>query len=1000
MNFDEIEDNIKEREIYIDDPLFYTRAFTLACEQRKRAYALDGDNFRRVFAEEYDSISRKLDLTKFQESCQVRNVLRTRRLANLLINDKGELNQAVIPRLIDLLKEHLYSLGPDRQYDAKRQDHLLRVLSFLVNNKEVVRLLNSIDKPVSHRYADQIIRDTLQLPPNTVITTAYARRAVLSAWMCFLRQNVGSCFATAPAIIIHDEQPEMFLKDVSELLNTGRLKRTFGGVEYTVPLSNSWGGGDLKKMFYVPLGEGFQSSNIWLSPGLSAAFESVGLVNADGSKEEKNEKVKTLILSALTNQETTQPFVLASAEGIIRHVLLQKYGITEKDVEDYENRPQSPIMGGLVVSTMAISKGSVGKGQLCVNFLDQFKIACDALKGLADNALLNAWEFSIASLSETKLQFARWNLYSSLGFGHQDVGGIGACMYKEISFKLDRANQRVQELQQEYEMLYTQLKTMESRVRSVSSEREAQWLKAEYQSKRNEFFTFEEMRDKVHRKAENLARLFDVLIGEYDALFPVYFQEVYDADMHDVSAGPYDDSPAGFRLLYKYGRSNTSQWTSIKTPNEFVEALVSFFTATEREIALNENLKSLETEISEITTTIVSHVRTKEFLETSFYRMAAAHNTRMIKDPLDHLDKIEKKPWAYTSGGTMGTLVSCYYKLEGPPAEESRWVESPTELFVFLVDTLKRMPPGLSDEYLKNENKSMLIHSPTHAFLLKPGRTLFKSAWTKEEYTYTWIRDNLINPRKRMIENIAMNEEQTHFLVEKLAKNVDENYRHYFLKVFGRIFGEMSPKEFREHILQGISKERGLKAAGAELLTADEIDSLLYSALPLFPKGELRSRIEAIYGAVPIFNEEKRKRLMAIFDMVSERYTQETVIDAATLQNIAKGVICLAFEETTSNIDYHLLIATAAQNLEYALPPPIICADTNWVKEDFLFVVNPGSGSLELWRGDYTGRVGFPMSIWREWLNGSRKDRLWGVYVKPYQYQSQEAVSKLRLKLI
>src|SRR5262249_5245307 len=155
----------------------------------------------------------------------------------------------------------------------------------------------------------------------------------------------------------------------------------------------------------------------------------------------------------------------------------------------------------------------------------------------------------------------------------------------------------------------------------------------------------------------------------YYDMFPQYFQEVYDADMHEVSVGPYDDSPAGFRLLYKYGRANTSQWSRIKNHNEFIESLASFFTSTENEVSSSPYLKGLENDLTQIVTAVVSHVRTKEFLETAFYRMAAAHNVRIIKDPLENLEKIEKKPWVYTSGGTMGTLVSVYYRREQKPTE-------------------------------------------------------------------------------------------------------------------------------------------------------------------------------------------------------------------------------------------------------------------------------------------------------------------------------------------
>lgn len=986
MDFQALTDLINKKKIYLDDPSFYSRAFSLACQQRKLVYARDGDNFRRVFAEEYNELSKRIDQTHIQESCSVRNVLRTRRLANLLINDKGELNLTVIPRLLGLLKQHLYSLGPERQYDSKRQKHLLSVLAVLNENKDIQRLLKNIDKPLSNKHAEQIIRDTLLLPPNVALTDAHARRATLSAWMCLLRQNVGSCFATAPAIIIQNEQPEIFFQDIAELLNTGRLKRTFGGIEYSVPLSSTWGAGDLKSLFLLPLGEEFEKSGIWQSAGLVAAFEAVGLVDVDVSGEEKLKKTKDLIVDGLQTVSNSQPYILISAEEMIRKVLLRNLGLTEKDIQDFENRPQGMINTSLLMNPVSVELATGGKGKFCALFLTQLEQASTALKALASNALLKSWEYSLASFAETKAQFTRWNLYSSLGLGPNDQGGIGACLYEIISHKLELANRRVQEFQIEYEAVYHQLKTMETRVRSVSSEKEANWLKAEYQSKRNEFYTLEEVRDKVHYRAKRLANLFDLLIDQYYELFTRYFQEVYDADMHDVTTGPYDDSPAGFRLLYKYGRSNTSQWSLIKTPNQFIDSLTSFFNAIELEISSLEEFEGLQVDLSEITTAIVNHVRTKEFLETAFYRMAAAHRAPIIKDPLEHLDQIDKKPWAYTSGGGMDNLISCYYKLNTPPTIVSRWVESPTELLVFIIDTLKQIPPKVMEDFVKDPSKSMLMQSPTHAFLLKPGEKIFASSWKNDMFTYTWVRDHLIAPRKQMISNIELDEQMMHYLLQKLVLKVPENYQYYFSKVFSNLFGTMSPSQFRNHLLMGIQSDPGLKAQRGSILNEDEIDSALFSMLPLFPISALRERLKNLYSSISIISEEKLEELLKVFD-ICYRQSLDTILDATRLQEIAKGLICLTFGETTSEVDYHSMILLAARKLSYALEAPITFADTNWVKQDFGFVVNPGTGNLELWRCDPLGIVGNPMSSWREWLDGSRKDITWGLYTKPYQYR-------------
>ena len=115
-----------------------------------------------------------------------------------------------------------------------------------------------------------------------------------------------------------------------------------------------------------------------------------------------------------------------------------------------------------------------------------------------------------------------------------------------------------------------------------------------------------------------------VCIPFYVTLFKDYFQEVYDADMQEVASAFDEASPARFRLLYKHGRSNTSQWTLIKDQYDYVESLASFFVATEPQIAHSLEGKKIEKDLSDVVTAIINHVKTKEFLESAFHRMAIA----------------------------------------------------------------------------------------------------------------------------------------------------------------------------------------------------------------------------------------------------------------------------------------------------------------------------------------------------------------------------------------
>ena len=976
-----VNNNNKSRFISIDDSSFYAHAFALTVQSNRLRNS--DDDLNSLFYEPSDEASQDLHLIRLQEGCLVRNLRLARQVAHLLISDAGELNLTELPLLIDQLKARLYSLGPNRQNDSKYQVCLFNALIALNKSKELVRLIRSVDKPVSNKNAEDIIRETLQLPMITSITDAHARRGVLSAWMCLLRQNVGSCFATAPGIIIHDEQYETFLNDIIALLNTGRLKRVSSGIEYSVPLSGSSGAGDLKKLFQLKKDD-LDPKGISREPGLVLAFQSAGVIDPKNSSRKNDVILSDLIKKSVKSIFQQQSVIIISCEEIIRRVLLVTFNITDRDVHEYQNRPQGIILSGLVIE--ASKSKVVGKGDLCRIFLEKFKMACSAFKGHSDNALLKVWEFTLASFAETKAQFTRWNLYSSLGFGSNEKGGIGLLVYEISKQKLDDTNQKVTDSQYEYEQVFTQLKGLEARMQHVESERDAQWLRVEYQSRRNEFYSLEEMRNTLNHKAHQLANLYSHLLEQYDALFPSYFQEVYDADMRDITASYYDDSPAGFRLLYKYGRSNTSQWSYIYSPTDFIEALSSFFIATEHEIASSDHFSAVQAELSEVITAVVTHIRTKEFLESAFYRMAAAHQTSLVADPLNHLDQIDKKPWAYTSGGTMNTLISCYFRLEDKPTEVSRWVENPFELSVFLVDTIKQMPTKITDVFNHSSSKSLLMHSPTHAFLLKPGKKLFKEAWQSDVYTYTWIRDQIILPRKEFLNRLWLEQEMVQYLVDHLAQSVPKEYRQNFIESCSSINGNIHPNEFRDRLLENIQQTNGFRNVYVQALSGDKIDSMLYSLLPLFDRSSLEERVLNIFKAIPGLQTAHQERLMKAFQTFSPSVVPVGVTDAAQLQNICKGLICLAFDESSFPVDYHAAVSFAAQQLGYAMLEPFTFADTNWATEEFAFVVNPGTNEFELWRVDATGRSGMPMSSWAEWLNGSRKDQAWGVYTKPYEY--------------
>lgn len=964
----------------ITDEHYLSNAFSSAVDIEEKKFF---GNLEAICCGCYDTLSHRVDVSDLQDSSAVRNTLRTRALAIMLINSEGKLQTDLLPLCRQYFEKSLFSFGQGRHIDVTRHEHILEVIARLQEDPQYVRILFSVDKPYANPMAEQIIRDTLALPVKAAIGPVEVRRAVLAAWLAYLRQSVGSCFATAPAIIVLDEQPKQFLKDIIEMLSTGRLKRTFAGVEYAAPLCYSSGSGDLKRPQIYTKEQVFLSPALNAAPGYIAAFTAANLLDSTKEAAERQQQADDLLLQVLRNAyDWEKSIIWTTPEDLIRKVVLDHLGLQERDLAETEHQTMAPLIGGVV-----LDKGIGGSGSAVQAFIPLFSRCCAGFKGLAENALLKCWEFTVASFAETKPSFSKWNLYASLGLDPREKGGIGQSLYTIISDRFERAKVELNELHYEYEQVVSRIHQLGSRINSAGSESEARWLKGEYQTKQVELYNVEQLHSGLKARVERYSNLFDELIDQYTILFPRYFQEVYDPDIREVSVGPYDDSPAGFHLVYKHGRENSAQWSVVGGAVEFTNYLVDFFIATERVIAADIALEGKDSRIlSDIVTAVVSHIKTDEFLETALRRMAAAHNAPLIERPLENLDKVEKKPWVYTSGGTMGSLVSCYFRREEAPTESARWVENPMELLVFLIDIVKQLPPNESALFLKNPNKSLLIHSPTHAFLFKPGWTPFNQCWQNNEFTYTWVRDNIFLPRERFVSGLLLDEAMMFYLVEKFSLMVPADYRHYFLRVFSRFFGVMPPDAFRAHVVDMIRGERALQHRGQAILSEEAIDSALYKFLPLFPAGRLCERVNGILAATPQLDASVAASIGAGAADAMDRLPGGHLMDADTLYKGMLGLLCKAACKPYSPIDLPKALMQAAQQLGYAMPAPIFFSDTNWMRDLFAFVVNPGTASMDLWRMDRLGFGAAPMAQWRPWLDGSRRDRQWGVYTRSFEY--------------
>jgi hypothetical protein len=950
--------------------------------ERQASQADLSDPLDALINDEYISICRDFDLTQIQDSWSWRNTHLARELAKILIDGKGEIDKKALFKAMQLLEGRLYSLGPGRHHDATRQQHLVKILKLFYHNGDYLYALKRIHRPINHQGAERLIRETLFLPEGKTVTDVHARQAALSALLSSLRQNVGSCFATAPAILIQQDQPLRFLADIGQLFGTGRLTRVYEGIEYAVPLSVSWGVGDL----FRPIALSSLGKNpfkiLSFSPGLQAAFEAAALIDKKLTQLQRQKACEELLKSNKFMQHEGDLFTLITADQILKNLLLQTFGVTEKDVSDfYERSLQGPPEFALQAPLI-----QRGKGEACSRYLRAYDAAKWSFKALTDNALVKAWEFTLASLSESKSDFAKWNLYISLGVQPEEPNGIGHSLYEVVQEHIREINNEMERFQSNYDHLFAQAKYLEGRMMRGSSESDIGWVQAEYQIRRHEINQLLNQRDTLYEKGRKLQGVYPALIEFYGKKIGDYFQEIYDAEMHDISANPYDDSPAGFRLMYKHGRTNTALWTTIHSAAEYIQHLTSFFVSTEIEINQLPQFEGLGKEIASLITAAIMTVKRPEFLESSLVRLAKAYNEPLIANPLQNLDRVKRKPWSYISGGTMATLVSCYWGNPQKPQEAKRWVENENELLAFLIDTMKGCPLSVQHKYRDDPTLSMLAFSPTHAFLCKPGWKLFYKAWESDTYTYTWIRDHWVTPQQIFLDTHLLDNRMMELIVQQLLLFIPIGYRPIVQNALKSFTYSMTPPEFREHVMKMLAYEKWLHEGHKLDLIAEELDSMLYRFLPLFPEHALQEKLTLLFESIDEADVQIKKEIPLFSEKVEESVGRHKILTAEELKQIAKGFLISTLKETRSPINYHQKIVEAMQKGGLCYPEPILIADTNWVKNVFGFTLNPGTRNLEFWRFDESGGEGRPITVWKRYLNGISREE-WGLYTSPQQYR-------------
>jgi hypothetical protein len=279
----------------------------------------------------------------------------------------------------------------------------------------------------------------------------------------------------------------------------------------------------------------------------------------------------------------------------------------------------------------------------------------------------------------------------------------------------------------------------------------------------------------------------------------------------------------------------------------------------------------------------------------------------------------------------------------------------------------------------------MLGFSPTHAFVCKPGLSPFLHGWQEDVYAFSWIRDRFLDPCRTFLAKTTLTQAMLYRLVDDLADRTGSEMRHLIKNALATLSPGITPRQFKEQAIGLLKEQQWVKKVDLLPFTASDIDSLLYNSIPLFDPKMLDRYLTMIFDRIPGMESFGSQAGKLLNRMDRYPFSNRYVLTAADLREIAKAMVILISGQVYHSRDLHAEISLAMQKLELSMPQPLIFADSNWVRDYFGFIVNPGTEEIELWRMDYAGASAIPIPDWRKWLDGTQK-KPWGLYTKPFEY--------------
>jgi len=756
----------------------------------------------------------------YYEVSLVRHVRLARHIAIDIIDERGFLDE-------EKLKEWRAVLEESSDWRSAWTLHALYILP----RKGLHQIHAPVKGLLRPTFAAAIVQETLGTEKE--ITDADARRAVLCAFITDLRQEVGSCFATAPARLIRARLPERFFSDMLDIITRGYLTRVIEGVQIEIPAPPNWGRGNANRPVRVEI------------------------------------------------ERKKLTYILAEATGL---PFLRVWHQMKK-------------MGGIVTANG------------CLEALGSKKTA--ALRAMTLCPLLKVWEYTLASMSDIKLDFFHWNSFHALGLDPGAAGGLGAFMIAQTEERSEELQEQIEELNQYIHTSEQHLNSIGIRAKNATNEADFLHLKSASAGESARLSRLTAERGALVSELRNLGSVIEPLLRAIGEAYAREFAELFDPDLGSDESEAFvpDDRAAGFHLAYKHGRRDPASWTLINGSTEWIQSLSLFFNHLSTSLPHTEPFDQLDPRaLHKLMAWIQQWLSTPDLIDQAKARCG--------------LNRPGATPWTSVCGGTVHHLLGVYFECSPTFAEEKKKPASAEELLAFLLECSYSLPLAAKEELLKDPYAGLILIAPQHCATLHPQWESFYAGWRREQYPYTWVRDHVVDPARRSVELYNFDPFTAAAFVDRL-------------RPFAPPFNiDLSDSPTAAEIAKRLQP----------YLPQDLIDFALYSWLPMLRGNQLEESIEALCREIGIDKSID-------FSKVSPYscFTKLELFDCMRLCGASKDA---KLEE-------------AARSLGLSLATSLSFSDSNWTREYLSFVLSPASSKLEVWRTDPTGSSGAPMRQWK-----------------------------------